>query len=72
MPGIRMTMHLERWRTLDELDEWLRVPMLLLSLAWLVLIVVDLTFGTSPQARVTLSWEEHGQQFNESQTIRWM
>jgi voltage-gated potassium channel len=41
-------MHLERWRTLDELDEWLRVPMLLLSLAWLVLIVVDLTFGTSP------------------------
>ncbi|MGA5032127.1 hypothetical protein ACWDTQ_32845 [Streptomyces cellulosae] len=35
-------------------------------------IPVALTFGTSPQARVTLSWEEHGQQFNESQTIRWM
>lgn len=35
-------------------------------------IPVALTFGTSPQARVTMSWEEHGQQFSESQMIRWM
>jgi hypothetical protein len=35
-------------------------------------IPVALSFGTSPQARVTLSWEEQGRQFNESQTIRWM
>lgn len=39
---------MERWRALKHLDEWLRTPMLLLSLAWLALIVIDLTVGTSP------------------------
>lgn len=37
----------ERWRTLEQLDEWLRTPMLLLSLAWLIIVVVELTSGTS-------------------------
>lgn len=37
----------ERWRTLEQLDDWLRTPMLLLSLAWLAIVVVELTSGTS-------------------------
>lgn len=37
----------ERWRTLEQLDEWLRTPMLLLSLLWLVIVVLELTSGTS-------------------------
>ncbi len=37
----------ERWRTLEQLDDWLRTPMLLLSLLWLVIVVVELTSGTS-------------------------
>ncbi len=35
-------------------------------------IPVALTFGTSPQARVTMTWDEGGQEFSESQVIRWM
>lgn len=35
----------ERWRTLIQLDEWVRVPMLLLSLMWLLIVVAELTFG---------------------------
>jgi len=37
----------ERWRVLQELDEWLRTPMLVLSFAWLLLVLVDLVWGTS-------------------------
>src|SRR5690606_36478127 len=37
----------ERWHTLHELDEWLRTPMLLLSLAWLALVLVELLKGSS-------------------------
>lgn len=37
----------ERWRTLEQLDEWLRTPMLLLSLAWLVIVLVELTRGST-------------------------
>ena len=37
----------ERWRTLEQLDDWLRTPMLLLSLIWLLIVVVELTSGTS-------------------------
>lgn len=39
--------HSERWETLKELDEWLRGPMLLLSLVWLVLVILELVRGTS-------------------------
>ena len=35
----------ERWQTLEQLDEWLRTPMLALSLVWLVVVVVELTGG---------------------------
>ncbi len=42
-----MTSQTERWRELRKLDEWLETPMLLLSLAWLAIVVVELTSGTS-------------------------
>ncbi len=35
----------ERLTTLAELEEWLRTPMLVLSVAWLALVVVELTWG---------------------------
>jgi voltage-gated potassium channel len=37
----------ERWQVLDQLDEWLRVPMIILSLAWLAIVIVELTQGAS-------------------------
>lgn len=37
----------ERWHTLSELDEWLRTPMLLLSVAWLAIVLVELLRGSS-------------------------
>lgn len=37
----------ERWRTLDQLDEWLRTPMLVLSVAWLAIVLVELLKGSS-------------------------
>ena len=37
----------ERWETLEQLDEWLRTPMLLLSLAWLAIVLVELLRGSS-------------------------
>ena len=36
-----------RWRLLRDLDEWLAVPMVLLSLAWLGIVVWELVSGTS-------------------------
>jgi len=35
----------ERWNALEELDEWLRTPMLVLSFLWLLLVVVELVCG---------------------------
>lgn len=37
----------ERWETLAQLDRWLRTPMLILSLAWLLLVITELVWGTS-------------------------
>ncbi|MBA3525469.1 MAG: ion transporter [Sphingomonas sp.] len=36
-----------RWRLLDDLDEWLTVPMALLSLAWLAIVVWELVSGST-------------------------
>jgi len=36
-----------RWRLIGQLDDWLRVPMLLLSIAWLAIVVVELAGGGS-------------------------
>ena len=37
----------ERWKTLEQLDEWLQMPMLLLSALWLLLVLLELTSGAS-------------------------
>lgn len=37
----------ERWSVLEQLDEWLRVPMAILGLAWLLLVLVELVWGES-------------------------
>jgi voltage-gated potassium channel len=37
----------ERWSTLAKLDDWLDTPMLVLSFVWLVLVLVELAWGTS-------------------------
>lgn len=36
-----------RWRLLRDMDEWLTVPMVLLSIAWLAIVVWELTTGTN-------------------------
>jgi voltage-gated potassium channel len=48
----------ERNETLNQYEELVEVPMLVLSLAWLVLIVVDLVRGLSPTLNrvVTFLW----------------
>lgn len=40
-----MTTSAERWRALDELDEWLDFPMAVLSIAWLLMLVGELVWG---------------------------
>jgi voltage-gated potassium channel len=37
----------ERWSVLEQLDEWLRVPMALLGLIWLLLLLAELVWGES-------------------------
>lgn len=36
-----------RWAALEELEAWLRVPMLVLSFLWLALVLAELVWGTS-------------------------
>ena len=40
--------HSARWRALFGLEEWLRVPMLVLSAAWFGILVLDLTGNSGP------------------------
>lgn len=35
----------ERWTLLEDLDEWLRVPMAVLSFVWLVIVAAELVWG---------------------------
>jgi voltage-gated potassium channel len=37
----------QRWEVLDDLDDWLRLPMAALSLAWLLIVVAELVWGES-------------------------
>lgn len=48
----------ERWRALRQIEEWLELPMAVLGLAWLVLLILELTRGLSPMLRDvgTLIW----------------
>ena len=36
-----------RWKLLHDLDDWLDLPMVVLSLVWLAIVVVELVSGTS-------------------------
>lgn len=36
----------ERWNALEELDGWLQVPLLVLSFVWLLLVLMELVWGT--------------------------
>ncbi|MBA3890647.1 MAG: potassium channel family protein [Gemmatimonadaceae bacterium] len=45
----------ERWYELHQLEEWLEKPMLVLSVAWLALVVVEFTQGLS-RAMQTAGW----------------
>jgi voltage-gated potassium channel len=38
----------ERWNVLEELDDWLRLPMALLGLGWLLIVVAELLWGDHP------------------------
>ncbi len=42
-----MTATAERWGVLEELDRWLRIPMAILGLAWLLLVLTELVWGES-------------------------
>jgi len=35
----------ERWNALEDLDDWLRVPMAVLSLVWLLIVIGELLWG---------------------------
>lgn len=37
----------EQWRTIEDLDRWLRWPMAMLSLAWLFVVIADLLWAES-------------------------
>jgi voltage-gated potassium channel len=41
----------EQQQILQQLEDWLELPMLLLSFAWLGLFVVELTWGPTPLYR---------------------
>lgn len=47
-----------RWRLLRELDEWLTLPIVLLSLAWLAIVVWELVSGSTELLRSlgTIIW----------------
>ena len=48
----------ERRQILDQLEQWLEIPLVLLGLIWLVLLVIELRWGLSPflETTGTLIW----------------
>lgn len=42
----------ERWGVLRDLEEWLQTPMMILSFAWLALVIVELVWGTTRMLEV--------------------
>ena len=48
----------ERWSALEDLDDWLRVPMAVLGLVWLLLLLAELLWGESAlfTAASTIIW----------------
>jgi voltage-gated potassium channel len=46
--GIQQRLERERGEMLRRLDDWLELPMLILSFVWLALLIVELIWGLSP------------------------
>lgn len=46
--NVRREIESERAQIVRQLDEWLEIPMLVLSIIWLALFVVEMTVGISP------------------------
>lgn len=48
----------ERFEVLEQLEDWLETPLFVLGIAWLVLLVVELTRGITPglQTATTVIW----------------
>lgn len=48
----------EQYRALRQLEDWLEIPMFLLSLAWILLLALELVWGVSPlmEKTVTAIW----------------
>ena len=40
--------HSERWEILNQLEDWLEMPMLILSFIWLGLFIIETIWGASP------------------------
>ena len=55
----------ERAAMVEQLDEWLEMPMLVLSVIWLVLLVVELTRGVNPflEAASNVIWIVFGVEY---------
>jgi len=52
------TQHSARWRTLFGMEQWLETPMMVLSLIWVALLVLDLTGNSSRLVEIatTVIW----------------
>jgi voltage-gated potassium channel len=48
----------ERWAVLHDLEDWLQTPMVLLSFSWLVLVMVEIVWGSTRLLEVfgTIIW----------------
>jgi voltage-gated potassium channel len=48
----------ERWEVLEQVEDWLEIPVIVLGFVWLVLLVVELIWGLTPilNAAVYLIW----------------
>ena len=51
----KQALNQERREVLQQLEDWLETPMLVLSFGWLVLFVIELTWGLSPLLEV-IGW----------------
>ena len=54
----RQVLDHERWQVLEQLEDWLETPMLVLGFVWLALLVVELIWGLTPLLEVagTVIW----------------
>ncbi|MEC4812988.1 MAG: ion channel [Scytonema sp. PMC 1069.18] len=48
----KQVFHQERYEILQQIEDWLEVPMLVLSFAWLGLFIVEVTQGLSPLLQI--------------------